>query len=309
MSANPSQCANRTRFRSTADESAEERIDSAAQRCPDSSGIHITVSAESCNVQRSHRFGSFSTSNDEDPLLIRTGAPGSLSNIQVHTLCSSQSLIPELRIRNRSVLHRHKQLASDLIRSQGFVWKSRPVRHRRPPSKNGAAGEADDDERTTVEAQRERSELEIVILIEILASPSDNAEGVGAGLLPIQIAIANGYFLESVYDLRLRFSFSFPFSFSFSFYSGPAHESPYLFSAASQAWAISFSACSSSSLALAACPPSSYSFALCAAVSLWMACFTSWCAAPMLGCLPLARAGAGVRGAARSAAKIRVVCS
>jgi len=72
------------------------------------------------------------------------------------------------------------------------VWKSRPVRHRRPPSKNGAAGEADDDERTTVEAQRERSELQI--LIENLASPSDNAEGVGAGLLPIQIAIANGYF-------------------------------------------------------------------------------------------------------------------
>jgi len=32
------------------------------------------------------------------------------------------------------------------------------------------------------------------LLIENLASPSDNAEGVGAGLLPIQIAIAIGYF-------------------------------------------------------------------------------------------------------------------
>jgi hypothetical protein len=58
-----------------------------------------------------------------------------------------------------------------LIRSQGFVWKSRPVRHRRPPSKNGAAGEADDDERTTIRSPRERSELPILILIEILASP------------------------------------------------------------------------------------------------------------------------------------------
>ena len=192
MSANPSQCANRTRFRSTADESAEERIDSAAQRCPDSSGIHITVSAESCNVQRSHRFGSFSTSNDEDPLLIRTGAPGSLSNIQVHTLGSSQSLITELRIRNRSVLHRHKQLASDLVRSQGFVWKSRPNGRR---SEARASAASCDPHRLRHPHRKP-------------CKTSDNAEGgaegVGAGLLPIQIAIANGYF-----KVRLRLSFGF----------------------------------------------------------------------------------------------------
>jgi len=103
--------------------------------------------------------------------LICASAPGSLSNIQAHTLGSSQSLITQLQISDLCLLHRDKQLASDLIRSQGFVWKSCPVRHRRPPSKNGAAGEADDDEQTTIEAQRERSELEIVILIEILASP------------------------------------------------------------------------------------------------------------------------------------------
>src|SRR6266851_4386060 len=98
---------------------------------------------------------------DKDPLLIRTSASGGFSDVETHTLGRSQRLIAQLQIRDRSVLHRHKQLASDLIRSQGFVWKSRPVRHRRPPSKNGAAGESDDDERTTVEAQRERSELRI----------------------------------------------------------------------------------------------------------------------------------------------------
>jgi hypothetical protein len=143
-------------------------------------------------VQRRDGLRSLSASNDKDPLLISPHASSRFSDIETHTLGSSQSLIAQLRVRDRSVLHRHKKLASDLIRSQGFVWKSRPVRHRRPPSKKGAAREADDDERTTVEAQRERSELQIVILIEILASLSDNAEGVGAGLLPIQIAI--GYF-------------------------------------------------------------------------------------------------------------------
>jgi hypothetical protein len=105
----------------------------------------------------------------EHALLISPRAARRLCDIQAHTLGSSQSLIAQLQIRDRSVLHRDKQLASNLIRSQGFVWKSRPVRHRRPPSKNGAAGEADDDERTTVEAQREHSELQI--LIENLASP------------------------------------------------------------------------------------------------------------------------------------------
>jgi hypothetical protein len=75
-------------FRSTADEPAEQRVDSAARR---------------------------------------------LRDIQAHTLGSSQSLIAQLEIRDRSVLHRHKRLASDPIRSQGFVWKSRPVRH---PNRN-----------------------------------------------------------------------------------------------------------------------------------------------------------------------------
>src|SRR5229473_3644373 len=182
-------------FRSAADEPAQQRVDSAAQRSPMASAIHIAVAAESCDVQRGDGLRSLSASNDKDPLLISPGAARGLCDIHAHTLGSSQSLIAKLQIRNRSVLHRHKQLLSDLIRSQGFVWKSRPVRHRRPPSKNGAAGEADDDERTTVEAQRQRSELRI--LIEILASPmNDNAEGVGAGLLAIQIAIANGYFLK-----------------------------------------------------------------------------------------------------------------
>jgi hypothetical protein len=181
-------------FRSTADEAAQQRVDPAAQRCPEASAIRIAVATESCNVQRSHRFGSFATCDAKNALLIRTGASGCFSNVETHTLGCSLSLITQLWIGDLCLLHRDKQLASDLIGSQGFVWKSRPVRHRRPPSKNGAAGEADDDERTTVEAQRERSELEIVILIEIPCKPSDIAEGVGAGLLPIQIAIAIGYF-------------------------------------------------------------------------------------------------------------------
>jgi hypothetical protein len=83
-------------------------------------------------VQRSHRFGSFSTSNDKDPLLISPGAARTLCDIQAHTLGSSQSLITQLRIGDRSILDRHQQLASDLIPCQGFVWKSRPVRHRNP---------------------------------------------------------------------------------------------------------------------------------------------------------------------------------
>jgi hypothetical protein len=78
-------------FRSTADEPAEQRVDSAARR---------------------------------------------LRDIQAHTLGSSQSLIAQLEIRDLCdlcFLHRDKQLASDPIRSQGFVWKSRPVRH---PNRN-----------------------------------------------------------------------------------------------------------------------------------------------------------------------------
>jgi hypothetical protein len=76
----------------------------------------------------------------EHALLISPRAARRLCDIQAHTLGSSQSLIAQLQIRDRSVLQHHKQFASDLIRSQGFVWKSRPVR-------------------TTVEAQCERSEL------------------------------------------------------------------------------------------------------------------------------------------------------
>ena len=143
-------------------------------------------------MQRGDGLRSFSASNDKDPLLISPGAARSLCDIQADTLGSSQSLITQLEICDLCPFHRNKQLASDLVRSQGFVWQSCPVRHRRPPSKKGAAREADDDERTTIRSPRERSELPI--LIEILASPSDNAAGVGAGLLPIQIAIANGYF-------------------------------------------------------------------------------------------------------------------
>jgi hypothetical protein len=33
---------------------------------------------------------------------------------------------------------------------------------------------------------------------------SDNAEGVGASMLPIQIAIANGYFQKFVWQSQLR---------------------------------------------------------------------------------------------------------
>src|SRR5258708_18011918 len=146
-------------LRSAADKPAQERIDPTAKSCPETSAIRITVAAKSGNVQRSHRFGSFSTCNDKDPLLISPSAPRTLCDVETHTLGSSQSLIAELRIRDRSVLHRDKQLASDLIRGEVLVWKSRPVRHRRPPSKNGAAGEADDDERTTIRSPRERSEL------------------------------------------------------------------------------------------------------------------------------------------------------
>ncbi len=171
-------------LRSTADKPAQQRIDPAAQSCPQASAIRITVATESCNVQRSHRFGSFATCDAKNPLLIRTSASGGFSNVETHTLGGSQSLIAQLQIGDLRLLHRDKQLASNLIRSQGFVWKSRPVRHRRPPSKNGAAGEADDDERTTVEAQRERSELRIVILIEILASPVTTPKALARGLAP-----------------------------------------------------------------------------------------------------------------------------
>jgi hypothetical protein len=110
-------------------------------------------------VQGGDGLRSFSASNDKDPLLISPNAPRTLCDIQAHTFGSSQSLIVQLQICDLRPLHRHKQLASDLIRSQGFVWKSRPVPHRRPPSKKGAAGEADDDERTTIRSPRERSEL------------------------------------------------------------------------------------------------------------------------------------------------------
>src|SRR5258708_40061493 len=121
-------------------------------------------------MQRGDGLRSFSASNDKDPLLISPGATRSLCDIQPHTLGSSQSLVTQLQICDLR-LFTATSSSSDLIRSQGFVWKSRPARHRRPPSKNGAAGEADDDERTTVRSQRERSELQILILIEILASP------------------------------------------------------------------------------------------------------------------------------------------
>src|SRR5229473_8121626 len=171
-------------FRSAADKPAQQRVDSAAQRGAMASAIHIAVAAEPYDVQRGDGLRSFSARNDKDPLLISPRAARRLCDIQAHTLGSSQSLIAQLQIRDRSVLHHHKQFASDLIRSQGFVWKSRPVRHRRPPSKNGAAGEADDDERTTVEAQRERSELRIVILIEILASPVTTPKALARGLAP-----------------------------------------------------------------------------------------------------------------------------
>ncbi len=46
---------------------------------------------------------------------------------------------------------------------------------------------------------------------------NDNAEGVGAGLLAIQIAIANGYFLKSQppidYGILSSCHVCFPFSF------------------------------------------------------------------------------------------------
>jgi hypothetical protein len=95
-------------FRSAADESAQERVDPAAESCAKASAICAAITAESCDVQRGYALGSFSASNDKDPLLIRTGTPGSLSNIQAHTLGSSQSLIAEPRVGDRSVLHRHQ---------------------------------------------------------------------------------------------------------------------------------------------------------------------------------------------------------
>jgi hypothetical protein len=128
----------------------------ASPRHAEASSINVTVVAESCNVQCGDSLGSFSASNDKDPLVISPGAAGSLCDIQAHTLGSSQSLIAQLRISDLCLLHRDKQLASDLISSQGFVWKSQFVIVGLP-QKNGAAGEADDDERTTVEAQRELS--------------------------------------------------------------------------------------------------------------------------------------------------------
>src|SRR5260370_19078693 len=146
-------------LRSTADKPAQQRIDPAAQSCHQASAIRITVATESCNVQRSHRFGCFAAGNARDALLIRTSASGGFSNLETHTLGSSQSLIPQLQIGDLRLLHRANQLASNLIRIQGLVWKSLPDRHRRPPSKNGAAGAADDDERTTIRSPRERSEL------------------------------------------------------------------------------------------------------------------------------------------------------
>src|SRR5260370_21207065 len=153
-------------FRSAADEPAQERVDPAAESCAKASAICAAITAESCDVQRGDGLRSFSASNDKDPLLIRTNASSCFSNVETHTLGSSQSLITRLQICDLCPLHRHKQLASDLIRSQGFVWKSRPVRHRLPPPKNGPPGQADDDERTTVRSPREPSELPI--LIEIL---------------------------------------------------------------------------------------------------------------------------------------------
>src|SRR5229473_2280146 len=74
-------------FRSTADKPAQECIDSAAQRRPQASAC-IAVATEPCNVQRSHRFGSFATCDAKHALLIRPSAARSLSNIQAHTLGS-----------------------------------------------------------------------------------------------------------------------------------------------------------------------------------------------------------------------------
>jgi hypothetical protein len=85
------------------------------------SAIRITVATESCNVQRGNGLRSFSASNDKHALLISPSAARSLCDVQAHTLGSSQSLIAQLRICDRSVLHRDQQLASDLIGSQGFV--------------------------------------------------------------------------------------------------------------------------------------------------------------------------------------------
>jgi hypothetical protein len=85
-------------LRSAADEAAQERIDPAAQSGAKAGAIKITVAAEFRNVQCGDGLRSLTASNDKDPLLIRTSTPGSLSNIQTHTLGSSQSLITQLQI-------------------------------------------------------------------------------------------------------------------------------------------------------------------------------------------------------------------
>src|SRR5229473_2350561 len=197
-------------FRSAADKPAQQRVDSAAQRGAMASAIHIAVAAEPCDVQRGDGLRSFSARNDKDPLLISPRAARRLCDIQAHTLGSSQSLIAQLQIRDRSVLHHHKQFASDLIRSQGFVWKSRPVRHRRPPSKNGAAGEADDDERTTIRSPRERSELRSSSSSKSLQAPVTTPKALARACSQSKSQSQTGTF-----KVRLRFSFSFGFSFSF----------------------------------------------------------------------------------------------
>jgi hypothetical protein len=72
---------------------AQERIDPAAQRCRKTSAIRIAVATESCNVQRSHCLGCLAAGNARNALLIRTSAASRFSDIQAHTLGSSQSLV------------------------------------------------------------------------------------------------------------------------------------------------------------------------------------------------------------------------